>query len=95
MARKCYAQPSLKVLVGYFTTKHQRSLKNIRYKSSYRQENRVIRDDLKYFVQMESINKRLIERKATASGHEMIGNYRGKLINRRSYKNVTYEYNKK
>ena len=55
MARKCYAQPSLKVLVGYFTIKHQRSLKNIRYKRNYIQENCVIRHDLKYFVQMENI----------------------------------------
>lgn len=44
---------------------------------------------------LENVNKRLIERKATASGHEMDGNYRKKLINRRSHKKMTYEYNKK
>lgn len=44
---------------------------------------------------LENINKRLIGRKATAVGHEMGGNYRKKLINRRSDKKMTYEYNKK
>ena len=44
---------------------------------------------------LENVNKRLIERKATAVGHEMGGNYRKKLINRRSDKKMTYEYNKK
>lgn len=44
---------------------------------------------------LENVNKRLIERKATAVGHEMGGNYRKKLINRRSHKKMTYEYNKK
>ena len=44
---------------------------------------------------LEKINKRLIGRKATAVGHEMGGNYRKKLINRRSDKKMTYKYNKK
>ena len=38
---------------------------------------------------LENVNKRLIERKTTAVGHEMGGNYRKKLINRRSYKKMT------
>ena len=38
---------------------------------------------------LENINKRLIGRKATAVGHEMGGNYRKKLINRRSDKKTT------
>ena len=44
---------------------------------------------------LENVNKRLIERKATAVGHEMGGKLQEKLINRRSYKKMTYEYNKK